>query len=127
MGEKMKFDQFRQEMISYRQTADSEAKSLKDPYIALDRMHSLYTKFDKHEREMANKILAEWTLSEDEGLRFDALALIDDFRIAAAIPVLCSLAARLAKDTAPSAPYEFKKVNRIIESLGPTQRKGFES
>jgi hypothetical protein len=113
----MKLDDFREEMMLYRQTADSEARSLKDPYVVLDRLHQLYVKFDGHEREMANNILSEWVLSEDAGLRFDAQALIDDFHIATAIPALQSLATRLSKDTAPGAPYELKKVNRIVERL----------
>ncbi len=45
---------------------------------------------------MADQVLAEWALSEDEKVRFDGLALIDDFPIATAIPALQKLAKRLA-------------------------------
>jgi cysteinyl-tRNA synthetase len=111
-------DEFRRQMESYRQSADEEAISLKDSYLALDRLHALYRKFDADEREMADQVLAEWAISEDERVRFDALALIDDFKITRAMTALRQLASRLASSSAVSAPYELKKVNRIIEDLG---------
>ncbi len=89
----------------------------KDSYLALDRLHSLYRKLDDDERAMAEIVLSEWALSEDEGLRFDALAMIKDFRIAAALPMLRKLADRLFLSKEPGAPYELKKVNRIISAL----------
>ena len=69
---------------------------------------------------MANRVLAEWALSDDENVRFDALALIDDFKIASAAPALQELARRLASDGTPGAPYELKKVRRIISNLAST-------
>jgi hypothetical protein len=41
------------------------------------------------------QVLAEWALSDDEATRFDALALIEDFKLAAALPALRKLAVRL--------------------------------
>lgn len=114
----MNLDEFRQQMTSYRHSVDEEAKTLKDSYLALDRLHALYRKFDSAERAMADKILAEWALSDDEAVRFDALALIDDFKIAGAAPALKKLATRLASSSAPGAPYELQKVDRIIVDLG---------
>ena len=67
---------------------------------------------------MADQVLAEWALSDDEALRFDALALIDDFKIANEIPVLQKLANRLASSSAPGALYELQKVDRILKDLG---------
>jgi hypothetical protein len=116
----MKLEEFRSQMESYRRSADEEAMSLKDSYIALDRLHALYCKFDDNERAMANQVLGEWVLSEDERLRFDALALIDDFKIASANAALGELAKRLASSDAPSAPYELKKVHRIMGALAST-------
>jgi len=113
----MNLDEFRLQMAAYRQAADEEAMSLKDSYLALDRLHSLYRKFDDEERVMANQVLAEWALSDDEKVRFDALALIDDFKIKTAIPALHELVARLASIHTPGAPYEQQKVNRIIRDL----------
>src|SRR5262245_8950257 len=114
----MTLDEFRKEMEAYRDSVEQEATSLKDSYLALDRLHGLYRKFDVQERAMANQVLIEWALSEDENLRFDALALIDDFRIAKAMPALRALAGRLASSRAPGAPYELQKVDRILRDLG---------
>src|SRR5579871_3612791 len=114
----MTLDEFRLQMESYRRKADDEAKSLKDTHTALDRLRVLYQRLNDEEKRMADTILAEWALSEDENARFDALALINDFRIATAISGLQKLAERLAMSIAPSAPYELKKVRRILEKLG---------
>ena len=119
----MNLDEFRREMAAYRQAADEEAMSLKDSYLALDLLHSLYRKFDDEERVMANQVLAEWALSDDEKVRFDALALIDDFQIKTAIPALHELVARLALVYAPGAPYEQQKANRIIRDLSERTKK----
>jgi len=69
---------FREEMETYRRAAKEEANALKDTHLALERLRTLYQKFDAEERTMAEQVLAEWALSEDENVRFDALALIDD-------------------------------------------------
>jgi cysteinyl-tRNA synthetase len=113
----MKLDEFRKEMEAYRTSVDQEARSLKDSYLALDRLHGLYRKFDVEEQEMADHVLMEWALSEDENVRFDALALIDDFKITKAMPALRELAGRLVASLTPGAPYELQKVDRIMQDL----------
>lgn len=117
IGDQMMLDEFRREMLLYRQSADDEAKLLKSPYIALERLRALYGKFDNTERLMANEVLVEWALSDEEGIRFDALALIDELKIETAVPALQALAARLASGDVPGAPYELKKVFRILDGL----------
>lgn len=111
-------DEFRKEMEAYRSAVEDEARSLKDSSLVLGRLYSLYRKFDADERAMADCVLAEWALSPDENLRFDALALIDEFRIAKATPALKTLAGRLASSETPGAPYELQKVNRILREFG---------
>jgi hypothetical protein len=113
----MKLNELRNQMESYRRAADEEAMSLKDSYLTLDRLHSLYRKFDEEERAMADQVLAEWVLSEDENLRFDALALIYDFKIVSATPALQKLIDRLASCRTSGAPHELNKVKRIVKSL----------
>lgn len=117
----MKLDEFRREMEEYRRDVDEEARSLKDSYLALERLQTLYRKFDADQREMADRVLAEWVVSGDEKVRFDALALIDEFRIASGITALRELADRLTTSGAPGAPYELQKVQRIMRSIaGPS-------
>lgn len=121
----MNIDEFRQQMFSYWQAAEEEAKSMKDSYVVLDRLYALYKKFDAEERTMANQVLAEWTLSDSEKLRFDALALIDDFHVVPAIPTLRELAIRLESAKTPESPYELKKVKRIIKDLDERGKKDY--
>ena len=113
----MTLDEFRFEMVSYWHSVDDEAKSLKNPHIVLEKLRILYVKFDGAERLMADKVLSEWVLSEDEEMRFDALGLIDDLKIETAAPALHELTTRLTTSDAPNAPYELKKVLRIISIL----------
>jgi cysteinyl-tRNA synthetase len=113
----MTLDEFRSEMESYRRTVDEEARSLKDSYVALDRLHTWYRGLDPEGRAVADQVLAEWALSDDEKVRFDALALVDDFKIVSALPALRELASRLATSNATGAPYELKKVERVIEGI----------
>ncbi len=111
------FEDFRLEMEAYRQTADDEAKSLKDSQRVLFKLRALYERLDGTERVMADQVLGEWAMSQDEAVRFDALYLISEFRIYAAIPALQTLANRLRSDTSPGAPYELKKVVGILTDL----------
>ena len=120
----MTLNEFRVEMASYRRCADDEAKVLKDPYVTLEKLRVLYGNFNDAERRMANQVLNEWTLSEDESVRFDALAMIDDLKLATAVPTLNKLGERLGTSTQPGAPYELKKIYRILFGLtmsGPSR------
>ena len=116
----MRLTEFRRRMESYRRDFNEEAMSLKDSYLALDRLHAMYGQLDDYERAMADQVLAEWVLSDDENVRFDALALIDDFKIASASRALESLAKRLAASHGPGVPYELQKLKRIMVTLSTT-------
>jgi uncharacterized protein with von Willebrand factor type A (vWA) domain len=86
------------------------------------RLLQLYNRFDTHERLMANEVLSEWALSVDEATRFDALGLIKDLKIVAAVPSLRKLVERLGKELSPGAPFELEKVERIIAEITPVGR-----
>lgn len=90
---------------------------MKDAFNTLDKLRALNRKMDITDRAMADQVISEWTLFEDEGVRFDALALIADLRIAAAESHLRDLAERLTTNLARSAPYELQKVNRVLKGL----------
>jgi len=113
----MTVEEFRHHMESYRQSFNKEAIRFNDSYVVLDRLHTLYEGLDVEERAMADAVLSEWVQSYDENLRFDGLALIDDFKIVTAIPALRKLAGRLALSTAPGATDEWEKVTRLIAEL----------
>jgi hypothetical protein len=90
---------------------------LKDSYLTLQRLAALYEDLRVDDRELADRILCEWALSENEGLRFDAEALIRKFSIKTAVPTLETLEQRLAHSTGAGAPYERRKVEELIALL----------
>jgi hypothetical protein len=112
-------DEFRHEMEAYREDAEQTASALKDTNIVLERLNLLYKRFDADERELANQVVSEWVLAEDENLRFDAAHLIREFKIVSAITSLQILIERLSSDSAPSAPFERASVDRLLHSLAP--------
>lgn len=112
----MNLSEFRSEMNTYWQSVNSEANQRKDSYFALEKLFSLYRSFDGKEKEMANLVIEEW-LSDREVLRFDALALIDEFKIRSAIDSIYRLKKKLESSDEPTAPYERKKAQRIIDDL----------
>jgi hypothetical protein len=113
----MKFEEFKVEIEAYYRDACREAESFKDPHLTIDRLNALYRSFDHHEREMANTVFSEWILSTEGRKRYDAQVLVDQLKIANAIPALQESAQRLAKSTEPGASFEIEKVQRILANL----------
>lgn len=107
-------DEFRSDMNAYRRLANDEARSFKDSNRVAEKLNE---QLSLHDQDLADQVPAEWALSDDEATRFDALALIDEFKLMAALPVLDRLAMRLVSAKEPSAPFELKKVDRIVNRL----------
>jgi hypothetical protein len=76
-----------------------------------------YRSIDDEDRRVVDEALASWVLGGDERRRFDALALIDEFRIRSALPALEEDLARLANAAGPSVPTDRAKLQRIIADL----------
>jgi len=113
----MTIEEVRGEMEGCRESAAKEARVLRDSYLVLDRLRRFYRQLEDHDRAMSDRVVAEWALSPDENLRFDALTLIREFKIQTATPALSELAARLAAADTPGAPYELRKVRELFETL----------
>lgn len=113
----MTLDDFRQRMNSFWATANQQADELKDSIHAVERLSGLYRHLNSTERELADRVLAEWALSEDEAKRFDAVALIREFGVASAAPELRELIARLERTDDPGAPFEREKVENLLREL----------
>ena len=117
----MTLDEFRTYFESYRRSADREAREQKDSFRVLEKLRALYESFDPSMRAMARFVLSEWALSEDESVRFDALALIDELKVVTAMTALEALASRLQTCDTPGAPYELNKVQRIVKHLSQSR------
>lgn len=96
---------------------DREAEAWKDSHSAVFALESFYRGLAEAELSAADDVLIEWTQSDDVKKRFDALALIDEFSIVAALPALRRLAEEFEDSAEPSSPYDLAKVNRIIGRL----------
>jgi hypothetical protein len=94
------------------------AEELRDSPSALPSLFDAYRLLDASGRAGADAVISEAVESSDETTRFDALALVREFRIKTAVPNLDRLADRLALDTSPGAPYELDKVHEILGELG---------
>jgi hypothetical protein len=113
----MNIDAMRSALTEFRSAADERAAELKDSQSALEELFQLYKRLDDSERALANVVIAEWVASDDENLRFDALAVIDRYVIGSAAEPLERLAERLSAMKTPGAPYELKKVERLLKRL----------
>ena len=96
---------------------DSEAQANRFSHEALLRLIESYRALDGDERETVDAVLQDWVLEGNPRQRFDALALIDEFVIRAAVPQLQIALERLGDATGPSAPTDRSKLQRILEHL----------
>jgi hypothetical protein len=113
----MTLNEFRSALLDYRREVEAEATSTRNSQMVLDRLNALYESFDAQKRQMANSVMAEWALDDDENVRFDGEALIDTWAIREGIPALRQLAGRLETSDQPGAPFELRKVLQILERL----------
>lgn len=114
----MTLEEIRRQMNAFWDLANREAEEFKDPFLALERVNGMYRGLSAADRELANEVLAEWALSDEEAKRFDAVALIREFHVVAAAPALRDLGRRLARSTDPGAPFEREKVEGLLRELG---------
>lgn len=96
---------------------DREARESRDSQAALFELSELYDRLDVEERQQVDELLGDWVVSDDEGLRFDALALIREKRILGALSALDRLLVTLHQSRSPGAPYEADKVRSVITRL----------
>ena len=96
---------------------DKRHVDAKDSQGAIPELFDLYQSLDPKERESANSDLFAALREGSEGQRYDALAIINQFRVREAVPHLRELAVRLQMDDSPGAPFELAKVERIIGKL----------
>lgn len=96
---------------------DGEAQAAKFSQEALLRLADFYRRLDDEDRRVVDEALTSWVSEGDERRRFDALALIDEFRIQSALPALQADLARLADAVGASVPTDRAKLERIIAHL----------
>jgi hypothetical protein len=100
-----------------REEAEAQAIANKQSQEALHAQALRYRALSPADRVIVNQVLIDQLGSNDETARFDATALVREFRIAAALPALRKLADWLETQDWPGAPYEWAIVNQLIGEL----------
>jgi hypothetical protein len=104
-------------LFSTREAAIREADEFKDPWIIEERLFSRYERLGNEMKQCANQVLADWLMSEDENLRFDALVLVEKARVKSAEEALIALRQRLVTSKSHSVPDELDLVERAISKI----------
>ncbi len=84
---------------------------------ALSWMSREYRRLSDEQRPAVDAEITAWLVSDDAGLRFDALVLIHEHRIVSALPGLRLVATRLEQEGGPGSSSELVKVQRAIDRL----------
>ena len=96
---------------------DRRYRQSKDAPGAIIELFERYAELDPAGRAEANEAIFEALREGDEGKRWDALAMINEFTLKEAIPDLRALSARLQVDDSPRAPFEVAKIDRLLKKL----------
>ena len=96
----------------------AEAARLNDSTFVPFSLIEWYRALKPEERRAADVQLADWILDQDEGKRFDALAVVREFKIASARPQIQHLMRRLQDAEGPGVPFLQDKLLRILTEFG---------
>lgn len=99
------------------QSTNDRAQAAKNSHSAMIELIAQYRKLSSAEQEVLNNIFCEWIDSADDFKRFDALAMVEEFRITSCIHGLIRRRAQLQSSTTPDAPYELAKIDRMLQRL----------
>jgi hypothetical protein len=113
----MTYEEFREQLDDWWQQTDAREVAAKNSQGALLDLMVLYERLDPQEQGLADQVLGEWIASPNQRKRFDALAMVDHFRIRSAVASLRSHAQEVEKRTDHEAPYELAKIARILSRL----------
>jgi hypothetical protein len=100
-------DEFRREMDEYWSRIDREFMEKKESHGAVMELMKLYRRLDPGEQSMAKQVIIEWLRSTESRKQFDALALVDEFRIVDALPTLRELETEAEARTDHEAAYDW--------------------
>lgn len=106
-----------QRWAEMRRQMDERAVRSKSSQSVVAELCREYRRLGDDERVAVDVVLRSWLLSDDEGERFDAVAVVDDNDVCSAIPALREMMARLEVSDEPGAVYEWAKVNRVLGRL----------
>ena len=95
-------------------------RASKNPMSALFEMYRRYEALTNSERDQINDLLVTWVEDSNDDKRFAAHAIVEEYKIVAAIPAMGRLCERLKRCNVPDNPdgfYERQKVLGKIDVL----------
>ena len=110
-------DRFRDMMEERWREFEHDASTLREGNLATVLGKAWYRSLGSTERSLADQVLGAWILGGTSGQQFDALALIQEFRIRSAEQALYQLAMELDHTSGPEAKSLGNKVQRVIDAL----------
>ena len=113
-GAQMTLAESREKLEAWWAERDAREVADKTSQGALLEFMRLYETLEPDDRGHADQVIVDWIQSENERKRFDALAMVDRFRIRAAVGQLRREETELAASKDHTAPYELAKVRRIL-------------
>lgn len=114
---------FRGQMNAFRKGVDEYAYSQKCSQAVLEALELYYENLTVEEKSLASYVIEEWLLSENESERFDALFLIERFKLRDLAASMHLLEDRLVGSRFPGAPFELDRLRAITGDLGVSRLK----
>lgn len=117
-------EEFRRAICKYWDEANEQAKHYyRDPHLTLVRLRSLFSKLDADDRSLANEVLAEWLLSDNDARRYHASVLVGELNVTTALPAVEELIRRLSSGTVPHDRATFDRLRQLAAELTEHQRR----
>jgi hypothetical protein len=110
-------NRFREMFVDYWEMIYERAVSFKNSTEAFVKLSELYKGFGPNARKYADIVLQEWLESPDENLPSNAINLIGEFNITAAIPALTKFVEVHKEPKSDLERYEIDRAERVLERI----------
>ena len=107
----------REYWLEKRDSLSKEAEANRDSQSVAFALLDVYDGLDELQREEVNAILADWLVSDDDSLRYDAGFLISQRCIKSMTGTVEKALTITESRTGVEARYEAKKLQRILDDL----------
>jgi len=107
----------KQHWIESREHWSALAEGMKDSMSIVFNLQDLYKNLSNDEKLIVHGILAEWLLSEDSALRYEASYLISEEHIKSLRDVVEKAIPKAEGRKQPEAKYEVLRLKRILSEL----------
>lgn len=109
--------EIRQTWIEKQRALSEAAEAEKDSQSVAFHLLETYDCLSPEERESVHSVLAEWLISEDDRLRYDAAFLISQRKIQSLRLAIEQAIRSLQSRSDVETQFEIKKLHRIVEDL----------